>query len=55
MWEYDNGMDAKPSPEYERFTKLVDRVLSVPKTEIEKREQEYKATPKPKRGPKPKN
>lgn len=46
-------MDAKPTTEYERFTRLVDRVLSVPKAEIQRREEEYKATPKPKRGPKP--
>jgi hypothetical protein len=45
-------MDAKPTTEYDRFTRLVDRVLSVPKVEIQRREEEYKATPKPKRGPK---
>lgn len=46
-------MDSKPTSEYDRFTSLVDRVLSVPKAEIDKREEEYKKTPKPKRNPKP--
>jgi hypothetical protein len=46
-------MEAKPTTEFDRFTHLVDRVLSVPKSEIDKREEEYKATPRPKRGPKP--
>jgi hypothetical protein len=45
-------MDLKPTTEYGRFTSLVDRVLSVPKAEIKRREEEYKATPKPRRGPK---
>jgi hypothetical protein len=48
---------APPSEEFEEFTKLVDRVLSVPKAEILRREEEYKkqadANPR-KRGPKPK-
>jgi hypothetical protein len=44
-------MDAKPTTEYDRFTRLVDRVLSVPKAEIERREQEYRKAPKPKRDP----
>jgi len=54
-----NGMDVKPptSEEYDRFTQLVDRVISVPKAEIRKREEEYKrqseANPN-RRGPKPK-
>jgi hypothetical protein len=40
--------------EYDRFTRLVDRVLSVPKAEIVKREEEYqKTSPRSKRGPKP--
>jgi hypothetical protein len=47
-------MDAKPTTEYDRFTSLVDRVLSVPKVEIQRREDEYKATPKPRRVPKKK-
>jgi hypothetical protein len=53
-------MDAKPptSPEFKRFNALVGKVLSVPKSEIVKREAEYKrkseATPK-RRGPKSKN
>lgn len=40
---YHIGMDAKPptSEEYDRFTRLVDRVLSVPKAEIQRRQEEY--------------
>jgi len=45
----------KHSAEYERFTSLVDRVLSVSHDEIKRREAEYKkqsnANPR-KRGPK---
>lgn len=45
----------KHSPEYERFTSLVDQVLAVPREEILRREAEYKkqadANPR-KRGPK---
>jgi hypothetical protein len=49
-------MDVKPTTEYDRFTNLVNRVISVPKSEIQRREEEYKrqAALKPKRGPKPK-
>jgi hypothetical protein len=47
----------KHSAEYDRFTNLVDRVLSVSHEEIKRREAEYKkkadANPN-KRGPKPK-
>ena len=47
----------KQPTEYDNFTKLVDKVLSVPKAEILRREAEYKRkadlNPK-KRGPKPK-
>ena len=52
-------MDAKPpsSEEFDRFTALVDQVLSVPHSEIEKRQEEYQrereASPT-RRGPKPK-
>jgi len=45
----------KPNPEFDEFTKLVDRVLSVPHTELLRREQEYQkqAAQNPKRrGPK---
>jgi hypothetical protein len=49
--------EPKTSEEYDRFTALVDSVLAVPHTEIQKREEEYqresKANPK-RRGPKPK-
>jgi hypothetical protein len=47
-------MDVKPTTEYDRFTSLVKQVLSVPKAEIQRREEEYKreAALKPKRGPK---
>jgi hypothetical protein len=50
-------MDVKPPTEYDRFTSLVKQVLSVPKAEIQRREEEYKreAALKPKRGPKKKN
>jgi hypothetical protein len=47
----------KQSAEYEAFNKLVDHVLSVPHSEIMRREQEYKrkaALNPRKRGPKPK-
>jgi hypothetical protein len=47
----------KHSAEYERFTNAVERIMSVPKTEILRREAEYKKqadlNPR-KRGPKPK-
>jgi hypothetical protein len=47
----------KEPSEYENFTRMVDSLLSVPKVEIQRREQEYKAradaNPR-KRGPKPK-
>ncbi|HUX67526.1 MAG TPA: hypothetical protein VMV31_08550 [Terriglobales bacterium] len=47
----------KPSVTHERFTALVDEILSVPHAEIVRRERGYKAqatlNPK-KRGPKPK-
>jgi hypothetical protein len=45
----------KSKTEFDQFTKLVDRVLSVPHTEILRREQEYQkqAAQNPKRrGPK---
>lgn len=55
---YHIHMDAPPptSEEYDRFNRLVKQVLSVPKAEIERREEEYKreAASKPKRGPKKK-
>jgi hypothetical protein len=49
-------MDLKPTTEYDRFTSLVKQVLSVPKAEIQRREEEYKreAASSPKRGPKKK-
>jgi hypothetical protein len=34
----------KPSPEYTRFANLVSQVLSVSKTEILRREAEYRKT-----------
>ena len=46
----------QPQSEYEAFTALVDKVLSVPKAEILRREAEYRkeADKNPrKRGPKP--
>ena len=49
-------MKQKPNPEFDAFTNLVDRVLAVPHTEIQQREQKYqkRVALKPKRGPKPK-
>ena len=48
----------KPPSEFEAFTALVDKVLSVPKAEILRREAEYRKqadlNPR-KRGPKPKS
>ena len=48
--------EPKSSEEFDRFTALVDRVIAVPRAEIQKREEEYqresKANPK-RRGPKP--
>ena len=59
-YEYDSGMKSRMSPEFEKFTQLVDRVIAVPKTEILRREAEYQreseTNPKrrgPKRKPKP--
>jgi hypothetical protein len=47
----------KRNPEFDRFTALVDKVLSVPKTTVQKRIEEEKQgvqqNPK-RRGPKPK-
>lgn len=47
-------MKAK-NPEFEAFTKMMDTLLSVPKAELAKREEEYRkkadANPR-KRGPK---
>jgi hypothetical protein len=47
----------KHSIEFDRFTRFVDQVLSVPREELLRREAEYKkradANPR-KRGPKPK-
>jgi hypothetical protein len=34
-------MKQKPHTEFDEFTKLVDRVLSVPHTEIVRREKQY--------------
>jgi hypothetical protein len=48
-------MGTKNTPEYERFTAVVDTLLSVPRAELKRREEEYKkkadANPR-KRGPK---
>ena len=49
---------AKPSSEFDAFTRLVKKVLSVPRSELLRREAEYRkqsdANPL-KRGPKPKS
>lgn len=47
----------KPSREYDAFTSAVEHIMSVPKTEILRREAEYRkqaALNPHKRGPKPK-
>jgi hypothetical protein len=48
----------KRSEEFDRFTALVDKVIAVPRSEVLKREEEYKrqseANPK-RRGPKRKD
>ena len=48
----------KPESEFDAFTRVVDKVLSVPKSEILRREAEYRKqadlNPR-KRGPKPKD
>jgi len=46
---------ARPSKEYTEFVKLTDKLLSVPRAELQKREEQYreKAAQNPnKRGPK---
>ena len=48
---------SRPSKEYAAFTKLTDKLLSVPRTELKKRLDTYKekaALNPRKRGPKPK-
>ena len=50
-------MGRHSSKEHEAFTSLVDRLLTVPKEEVDRRQAEYKKESelKPrKRGPKPK-
>ena len=51
------GIGMPQNPEFEAFTRTVDRLLAVPKAEILRREAEYRkqadANPH-KRGPKPK-
>lgn len=47
----------RPPKQFQAFTSLVDRLLTVPKAELDRREAEYKkqAAKNPnKRGPKPK-
>ena len=48
-------MSTKPNPEFDAFTNTVDRLLAVPREEIQRREKEYreKVDQNPKRrGPK---
>lgn len=50
-------MPKRTSKEYDRFTDLTDRLLSVPRAEVQKRLDQYReqAAKNPnKRGPKPK-
>lgn len=50
-------MKGKPNPEFDAFTRTVDRLLAVPREELQRREKEYRAqvaqNPR-KRGPKKK-
>ena len=50
-------MKSKPNPEFDAFTNTVDRLLAVPREEMQRREKEYRAqvaqNPR-KRGPKKK-
>jgi hypothetical protein len=50
-------MKSKPNPEFDAFTNAVDRLLAVPREEIQRREKEYRKqveqNPR-KRGPKQK-
>jgi hypothetical protein len=48
-------MKPKPNPEFDDFTRTVDKLLSVPREELQKREKEYRervARNPRKRGPK---
>jgi len=50
-------MKSKPNPEFDAFTNAVDRLLSIPRSEMQRREKEYRerAAQNPrKRGPKKK-
>jgi len=50
-------MKSKPNPEFDVFTHTVDRLLSVPREELQRREKEYReqvAHNPRKRGPKKK-
>lgn len=54
---YHGGDMGRPTKEYQAFTSLMDRLLAVPKTEVDRRQAEYRkvAAKNPrKRGPKPK-
>jgi len=51
------SMKSKPNPEFDAFTNTVDRLLSVPREELQRREREYRervAQNPRKRGPKKK-
>jgi hypothetical protein len=57
MLAYHGGAMARPTREYQAFTSLVDRLLKVPKEELDRRILAYKAEADKnpnKRGPKPK-
>jgi hypothetical protein len=50
-------MKSKPNPEFDAFTNAVDRLLAVPREEMQRREKEYReqvAQNPRKRGPKKK-
>ena len=49
--------EPKSSEEFDRFTALVDRVIAVPRADIQKRQEDYlreQAAKPARRGPKPK-
>jgi hypothetical protein len=48
-------MKSKPNPEFDAFTRTVDKLLSIPREELQRREKEYReqvARNPRKRGPK---
>jgi hypothetical protein len=44
MWEYHIPMKTSPSQEYQNFTNLLRRIVTVPKSEVQKRMDDDKDT-----------